>query len=152
VFLVLEGLYLFYCTRGELETARGLAEQLLRLAQHLQDSTLVLRAHAVLGFVLLFFGEFTLVRAHAEQGITLYDPQQHSFQNSLSWGPDPGLLCLSRAAQALWFLGWTAQALQRSQEALALARKLAHPWNLAWALEYAALLRHLLRERQSTQE
>jgi predicted ATPase len=151
-FLVLEGLYLFYCTRGELETARGLAGQLLRLAQRLQDSTLFLRAHTALGTALLFLGEFTLVRAHAEQRITLYDPRQHSFQTSLSWGPDPGPLCLSRAAQALWFLGWPAQALQRSQEALTLARKLVHPWNLVWALEYAALLRHLLREGQSTQE
>jgi len=90
---------MFYCVRGELETARGLAEQLLRLAQHLQDSTLFLRAHTALGNVLLFLEEFTLVRAHAEQGIALYDPQQHSFQTSLSWGPDPGLLCLSRASE-----------------------------------------------------
>ena len=50
------------------------------------------------------------------------------------YGYDPGVMCLSYAAWALWFLGYPDQALKRSQEALTLARELSHPFSLAVAL------------------
>ena len=43
------------------------------------------------------------------------------------------------AALALWCLGYPEQALQRSQEALALAQELAHPFSLAFALALCGL-------------
>ena len=47
---------------------------------------------------------------------------------------DPRVECLSYAAWTLWFLGYPDQALKRSQEALALAEELSHPFSLAFAL------------------
>ena len=49
---------------------------------------------------------------------------------ALRHGVAPGVRCLAVAAKALWCLGYPAQAVRRSQEALALAQALAHP--LAW--------------------
>jgi hypothetical protein len=49
-------------------------------------------------------------------------------------------------------LGYPDQALQRSQEALTLARELAHPFSLAYALFFAAVLHQLRREWHLAQE
>ena len=47
---------------------------------------------------------------------------------------------------ALWHLGYPEQALQRSQAALTLAQELSHPYSLAFALDYAAMLHQFRRE------
>ena len=52
----------------------------------------------------------------------------------------------------LWPLGYPDQALKRSQEALTLARELAHPYSLAYALGFAARLHQFRREGQQTHE
>jgi predicted ATPase len=143
LFAALLGLRRYYFTRGELPTARDLAEQLLRLAQRLDDRGLVVRAHHMLEEDLLFLGEFAQVRAHAEQGIALYDPAAHRSQ-VFRYGNDSGVGCRIFAAVALWALGYPDQAVQRSDEALAWAQELAHPFNLVFALTHAARL-HLFR-------
>jgi predicted ATPase len=77
LFPVLWGLFAFYHVRGEYKTARTLAEQLLSLAQSVQDPALLLEAHFALGDTLIWRGEFASARAHFEQTIALYDPRQH---------------------------------------------------------------------------
>jgi class 3 adenylate cyclase/predicted ATPase len=143
LFSALLGLRRYYFMRGELPTARDLAEQLLRLAQRLNDRGLVVRAHHTLEEDLLFLGEFAQVCAHAEQGMALYDPTAHR-THMFRYGNDSGVGCRVFGAQALWALGYPDQALQRSDEALAWAQELAHPFNLVFALTSAARL-HLFR-------
>jgi predicted ATPase len=151
LFWVLRGLYSFYAVRAEYQAARDLGEQLLTLAQRHQDPTLLLEAHRALGLTLFYLGEFVPSRAHLEQGIALYDPQQH---RSLAFhlGLDLGVACVSPAAWALWMLGYPDQALQRSQEALILAQEVSHPYTLGWALNWAARLHQCRREEQTVQE
>ena len=48
-FRVLCGLPNFYLVRAQLQTARELSEELLTLAQHIQDPTYLLGAHWTLG-------------------------------------------------------------------------------------------------------
>jgi predicted ATPase len=151
LFPVLWGLSAFYGVRAELETARELAEQLLRLAQRAQDPALLLEAHHALGQYLFFMGEFSAAREHFEQGIALYDPRQHGSLAFL-YGQDPGMACLSYLAWTLWFLGYASQALERSREALTLAQELSHPVSLAFALDFAAALHQLRQEVHLTQE
>jgi predicted ATPase len=117
----LAGLFKFYFVRAEFHTARELAERVMRLAELTSDRFVMLAAHSLLGTSLLSIGEMATARAHLEQGIALYDPLQHG-PLALVYGDDPGVVCLSFAALALWFMGCPDQALQRSQEALALAR------------------------------
>ena len=50
------------------------------------------------------------------------------------------------AAQSLWLLGYPDQAMASSQAALELAQQLAHPFSLALALTFAAMLHHCRRE------
>ena len=58
----------------------------------------------------------------------------------------PGVRCLAVAANALWCLGYPAQAVRQSQEALALAQELAHPYSLGVAQYFAAWLHSRRRE------
>jgi class 3 adenylate cyclase len=120
LFPVLRGLWSFYIARADLQTARELGEQLLALAESEQDPALLLMVHYALGVPLFYLGELVLAQVHLEHEITLYDPQQHCSLAFL-YGQDPGVVCLSYVALALWLLGYPDQALKRSHEALSLA-------------------------------
>jgi predicted ATPase len=152
LFWVLFGLYRFYLLRPELQTARELAEQLLRLAQKMHDPALLLVPHRALGLTLFHLGELTAALAHMQQSIALYDPQTHRPDQSPLSGQDPKVTGLSYAAWALWLLGYPDQARESSHEALALAEGLSHPLSLAFALNFTATLYQFRRERQQTHE
>jgi TOMM system kinase/cyclase fusion protein len=145
---VLGGLEAFYFVRGELQTARELGEQLLRLAQNVQDPALFLRAHTALGLALFHLGALTQAQEHLGQGIALHDSQKrrsHALQ-------DPEVVFLSYAALVLWHLGYPDQAQKKIHEALTLARELSHPYSLALALYFSASLHQFRREGRATQE
>jgi predicted ATPase/class 3 adenylate cyclase len=151
LFQVLRGLWYFYLHRVELRTARELGEHLLTLAQHLGDAALLLEAHYALGNTLNYLGEFAAAQAHFAQGIALYDPQRHR-AHAFRYGQDPGVVCRSYSAVTLWLLGYPDQALQRTHEALTLARELAHPFSLATTLFFAAWVHQFRGEGALTQE
>jgi hypothetical protein len=54
--------------------------------------------------------------------------------------------CHAYAGVTLWWLGHPDQALQRSHTALTLAREVAHPFSLGYALFFAAWLHQFRRE------
>ncbi len=137
------GLQGFYFVRAQLQTARELGEQLLSLAQRLQDPELLGVAHYVLGPVLCSLGELALARTHLEQGIALCDSRKHRRLR---------VACLSFMARVLWALGYLDQARQMTQEALALAQELAHPFTSVVTLGIATLLHVARREAPATQE
>jgi tetratricopeptide (TPR) repeat protein len=145
LFAVLGRLVLFYMIRGELQTTRELARQMMRLAQHVQDPHLLSRAHIALGCTLSELGELASARLHLEQAVALYDPQMHP---RTTVAADPRVYCLSFAAWTLWHLGYPDQALKRSQEALDLAAELSHLFSLVCALGLAALFHLHRREGQ----
>jgi class 3 adenylate cyclase/predicted ATPase len=151
LFPVLHGLFRFHMVRSELQTARELAEKLFSLAQRVQDPALLLEAHRVLGQTMFWLGEMAPVRAHFEQGMALYDPQQHR-SHAFVYGQDPGVACRSFAALPIWVLGYPDQALQSTNEALTLARELTHPFSLVYALTMAAVVHQFRREVQAVQE
>jgi predicted ATPase len=151
LFPVLRGLYSFHMTRGAFRTAHELGKQFLSLTQRIQDPTFLPEAHFVVGQTLFFFGEFSAARQYYEESIAFYDPKQHRSQAFL-YGQDSGVFCRAQVALDLWSLGYPDQAQQRSQEALTLARELAHPMSLAFALMLAAFLHVFRREEQAAHE
>ncbi|NIO71040.1 MAG: AAA family ATPase [Anaerolineae bacterium] len=141
---VLGELSILHYVRAEHQRARELAEEALSLAQQAEDPLLVALGHWRLGFVLFGLGEYTAARAHLEQMIAFYEPQHHPPLVFLR-GSDAGLSALAYDACCLWCLGYPEQALERSQEALALARELGHPFSLADVLCYAGCLFNEMR-------
>jgi class 3 adenylate cyclase/DNA-binding winged helix-turn-helix (wHTH) protein/predicted ATPase len=145
LFPTLRGLWRFYQGRGALTTAREFGEQLVRLAERVADPTYRLEAHSALGQTLFQLGEYATARTHLEQGIALIDPMTQLAQ-ALRQGESSGVRCLVQVARTLWCLGYPTQAVQRSQEALALAQELAHPYSLAVAQFQTAFLHHHCRD------
>jgi predicted ATPase len=151
LFPVLYGLWVVHYTRAKLPAAQELAGQLLCLAESRRDAALLMEAHHALGNTLLRRGELAAARGHLEQGIALYDPRQYRSHTFL-YGLDDGVAGLGYTAWVLWLLGYPDQALQKTGEMLALARELAHPLSLAWALHSAAWHAQLRRERETARE
>jgi predicted ATPase len=148
---VLRGLHGYYSNRAELQTAHALGEQLLTLAQQqAQDPALLVAAYRALGTTLWSLGLVASASMHFAQGIALYDPKQHR-ASAFLYGEDAGVICHLFAARALWYLGYPDQALARSQEAVALAQQIAHPYSLAHVLSFAAMFHQFRREVHDTQ-
>jgi predicted ATPase/class 3 adenylate cyclase len=151
LFQVLWGLRVCYTMRAEFQQARALAEEMLILAQHQHDTTLLPEAHYVLGNTVFYMGELDLARTHTEQSLALYDPQQHRALAPVYGVSDLRVRCLVFSMHFLVLLGYPDQALQRTSDALALAQELAHPFSLAVALHTAARLHQFRREAPRTQ-
>jgi predicted ATPase len=149
LFPVLRGLCLFYAVRVELQTAWELGEQLLSIAQRQHDPLLLVEAHRTLGVISFWAAEMTAATTHFEQGVHWYTPQQHAGFVAL-YGHDAGVACLSWSGWALWWLGYPDQALVRNAAALSLARQHAHPFSLAFALNWATWLHHFRRDGIAT--
>jgi class 3 adenylate cyclase/predicted ATPase len=145
LFPVLLGLFLVNALRGEYKAALKLGGELLTLGRNTQEPTLRLTAHYMLGATFFLQGQAALSQSHLEQGRILYKPEQHQALTSIA-GFDVGTCSLCWLSGALWHLGKPSQALQLIQEAVSLAEKLAHPFNLVTVLGFAAWLHSLRRE------
>jgi predicted ATPase len=136
------GMWRYYIGRGDCTVTRDLGAQLLELGKHANDTPSVVLGHYGLGFALFCFGDLKAARSALENGYKLYD---RTMRDNLSFrlGQDPGVACLSYCALALWVLGYPDQALRTSQQALALAEELSHPFSSAYALSLACqVLQH----------
>jgi predicted ATPase len=104
-----------------------------------------------LGICLFYLGDIATAHTHLEEGLAIYDaqrPHTHTFPA----GQDLGVLALTYDAMALWALGYPEQALERSRRAMDLAEEVAHPWSLATAIGYAAVVCVLRGDRQPALE
>ncbi|WP_089940713.1 AAA family ATPase [Candidatus Entotheonella palauensis] len=140
---VLLGLWGVAITRAQHQEARRFSSQCLDLAQRFQRPGPLMRAHCAVGMTSFYMGDFSRCREHLGVVNDLYDPSR---QRSHSDIHDPVVFSLANTGFALWFQGYPDQALVKSQEALARARKLRHPFTLAAALVHAAALHQYRRE------
>jgi class 3 adenylate cyclase/predicted ATPase len=145
------GLWRFYAVQPQLHTAREFGETLLRLAQHVDDPALAVVAHYALGATWFYLGALPVARQHLEEGIARYTPDQRHTP-AFRMGQDPGVICRIYAALALWLLGYPDQALTHVHEALALAHTLSHPYSLAYARCWAAVVLQLRRDVPAVHE
>jgi predicted ATPase len=150
LFPVLRGLWNYYLVRAELQTAHKLGEQLLSLAQQVQDAAMRVAAHRALGVTLLHLGSVAAAHTHFTQGIAL-DDQQHRVY-AFVHGDDAGVACRSFDAWALWYLGYPDQGWARNQEEVTLAQQMAHPFSLALSLSLSVIFYAFHREVRLTQE
>jgi DNA-binding winged helix-turn-helix (wHTH) protein/tetratricopeptide (TPR) repeat protein len=151
LFTALSGLWRVSLVRGDLQASRALGEACLDLAQQTPDAALLVEAHYALGTTLCYLGDLVAAQEQAEQGVALYNIQQHHDLAVHYGGADPGVACHSYGAQVLWLRGYPDQAVQRNQEALDLARELSHPFSVIFALNQTLVLHQLRREKRAAQ-
>ena len=148
---VLFGLWRFYVVRAQFHTARELGETLLRLAQRADDPALAVIAHYALGFTWFCLGALPAARQHLEEGSAHYTPDQRRAP-VFRMSHDPGVACRCWAAMTLWLLGYPEQALARLHDAVALAHELSHPFSLAYARCWAAIVSKMRRDVPAVRE
>jgi DNA-binding SARP family transcriptional activator/predicted ATPase len=133
---ILRALAISYVVQPDLRQAYQLGEQLLKLARRKQDEMLLVEGHYVLGVVSFWRGEFAASREHLETALAHYGSQRRRTHLTM-YTQDPEVICLSRLAWTLWYLGYPDQAVRKAQEALSRAQSLAHPYSLAYAHYFA---------------
>lgn len=150
LFPALMGLRMYYELRAQYSTACELGERLLSVAQTAQDPNLLVGAHAALGATLFFQGDLRNSLDHNEQARVLYNPDLHR-THAIRYGMDPGY-ALIFTALCLWHLGFPDQASTRSQEALAMAKKVADMFSLAFNLSATSILGQFRHDVQLAEE
>ena len=121
----------------------------MRLAESTGDPGLVLEANYGLGAALYYLGEFVSARAHLEQSIALYNSQQQR-RFLAGIGMEAGVASRSHGCLGL-MVRWAIRIrpLRRIREALTLAREVAHPSSLVYALIFASPLHTWRGEAQA---
>jgi predicted ATPase len=141
----------FRVVRGRLREALETAEEALQLALAQKEPSLLTPAYHWVGVIRHQMGEFKRARECLEQTVAHYDRRYHATHARL-FGVDYGVLSPSFLSHALWHLGYSEQALARSQQALGLAEELAHPYSRAIALAYNAMLHQFSGTRDAVEE
>ncbi len=146
LFPALWGLWLFSWGRGDVSQAKAIADDLLARAERTDDTGLRLQGHHAVWLTRFYRGELAVAYDHMARGMALYDPDSHAALASVYGNHDAGTCCRMLGAWTLGLLGFPERALALSCEAIALAERLGHPFNLAWAYLCAAYPQQLLRE------
>ena len=129
LFQVLRGCGTFTCTGGSYRRRVSSGSTSSPWPSVSETRLFSLEAHYALGNTLNYLGELLCCPDPFRAGDSSLRPPAaptHAFR----YGQDPGVVCRAYGAVTLWFLGYPDQALQRSHEALTLARELAHPFSL----------------------
>ena len=126
-------------------------DRLLQLAEQQRDPILLVEGHYVLGVTLSWAGSFTRSRIHLQEALSHYDPTQSS-AHIARYSQDPQVICQCRLAFNQWCLGYPEQARAVQYIGLARAQELGHPFSLAYALTWDAMLHGALRNVPSLLE
>ena len=141
---------LLHMFRGKIRPALEIADQVVAIAEGLQDPRLIMEAHRAKGSTLLEMGRCSEALEHVSRASQLYSANPNT--QTLISGRDCKVLSECSAGKALWALGFPDAAMQRMQVGLEYARQLAHPQSLAYATHFAAHLHQLRGEPRLAQE
>ena len=124
-------------SRGEFDAAIDYGTQLSVLGG--DDDVLAVEGDFVRGVAAAWRGEATSARDHLRAAVARYRSQNRP-AHLLAYSQDPQVLCLARLAHVHFCLGDVAEAHRARARSLELARAVEHPFTLAAALLFAALL------------
>ncbi|MCW1993437.1 class 3 adenylate cyclase/predicted ATPase [Bradyrhizobium diazoefficiens] len=155
-FAATRGLWVCHFIRADLTRAHDLSVELLKFAkrertQPAQQTGYLIEAHRAIAMTMLYRGRFAASQHHLHRCINLYSPDLHS-DLMVRHGTDPGVVSLSYLGYLLWFLGRPDAARQHSEQAIANAEKIRHPFTLAFALVFGAYLCQHLRDVEGTRD
>jgi hypothetical protein len=118
---------------------------LLAAGERDDDPVLVVEGEYVLGVTAFWQGRFDESRRHLQAAIDAYAPAQRETHLTV-YSQDPKVVCLSRLAWTLWFLGCPEQAAETRDAAVALADELNHPFSRCYASIYGAIVSEELHD------
>jgi hypothetical protein len=137
LFAPLWGLQTFFVSRLESSSANDVAEQLLRLAENSADQTMRGIAHLGAGVPQYLWGDLQAAKEHFDQ-YRLLEGSADRAVAARRFGLEPGIMLRVFEARTLFWMGYPEQCHKETDEAVVLARDLAHAPTLAFALAMAA--------------
>jgi len=136
-FTALRGLMLYHVNRAEMEESEYFAEEGLRVAERLDDTSRLVGARMALGVTMLWQGKLEPALAHFRRGFEMFDPNMQ-FPD---WpGSHPGVQCQFQPMLISWMLGYPDRSLDELRAAVRSAETLGHPFTLAQTLCFVALI------------
>ncbi|WP_437590374.1 TOMM system kinase/cyclase fusion protein [Sorangium sp. So ce1000] len=141
-------LFAYHHVASNRRTARGVAEELVSIADRSLDRGLGAAAEALHAVALFVDGDHADARRVAERAVELYDPDLHR-DHGARFGLDS--LCLARAyvAQLCWYSGDAASAFALVGSALEWAREVSHVPSIALVLLYGCMIHQLAGDRSA---
>ena len=151
LYKALWGMWLTSSSRiGHLHSLE-LAEKLLHLAELNNEPLQLQQALYAMGNSLLWTGQLEKARIHQERSMALYRPSHHETMVS-EFGENVCVSCGAQLAWVLWLLGFPAQARAVSEQTLALARQINHPYSLCYAKAHGLALGRWMRQIETTRQ
>jgi predicted ATPase/class 3 adenylate cyclase len=117
------------------DAMRELAAQFLALAEKQGATVPLMVGHRLMGTSLMSTGDIAQGRAHYNQAIALYDPNEHR-PLATRFGQDVGVAILSYRSRHLWLLGYPEAARRDTEYALKDAREIGQAATLMYALSH----------------
>ncbi|HUF84783.1 MAG TPA: AAA family ATPase [Acidimicrobiia bacterium] len=136
---VLRSMVMSRLCRRDFEGAQDAGEQLAASARRSGDGGLVTESEYLLGITAFWTGRLDRARSHFATAIAVFDSAGRR-QHIARFGHDPTVVCESRLANTLGLLGLTDEAEQTRDRALRRAAEARHPYSLAAANGFAAML------------
>ena len=130
---VQHGLWTHALLRGDMVTASGHADEVLKKADAMGNPLWALMARRFAGVTSFPMGEFEAGRYHLERGLQLFDPALRSKYSAVTVD-DTEVLMKTYLAYLLLYLGDLDQAREAVQEALQQGHELKQPYSIAHAL------------------
>jgi len=144
LFPVLRGLASFYILLTEYEKSIQMGERILQLAEQLDDPDMKMEGNMVLGYNVAFLKDPQSGLDLLEKAVASYDLQRQRV-GRLGFGPYPAVVSQTVSALFLWMLGYPDRAYRRAADSILLARKVNHPYSIAYALFHNGLLNMWLK-------
>ena len=144
LFAALRGLGYVYHVRANLRGATSLVEEAVALAKRSADPALLAEADHFAGVVSFHLGKFQSARDWLEKSATA--GEHRGRYHSEVYGINMGVFCRAYISHCDWHLGHPVRSLKIAEEGLALAREISHPFSIALALNYLAMLHQFRRE------
>jgi predicted ATPase len=133
-----------------LNNAGEVARELLGLARRRAEPALMVQAHHASWPTAFLQGDFQAVLAHANDGIEIYRADRDAAMAATYGGHDAAVCARNFLGPALALIGRLDEAVRASHEAIVQARDLDHPFSLALAQVFAAMVDQARREGAET--
>ena len=124
--------------RANLREGTQLIDEVVDLARRIGDPAMLAEAYHSAGAQTFHLGTFQVAHDWFQQSIEAGDYRGRF--HSEGYGINMGVFCRAYIGHCDWHLGYPDRALQTAEEAVALAREVAHPFSIALALDYLAML------------
>ena len=147
LFKAIWGLWLCSNLSRRTASARDRAEELVALAQHSGDESLILEAIHCRWSTAFFRGDVLRTLSDGREGIRHYDPDRHGRLAAEFGGHDPGVCANTVAGLALAQMGRMSAAVAAVERALLLAGSLNHPNSLAFGYMNAMTTYQIIGDR-----